>query len=832
MDNNNCGVFQCNARIYAEKGYLIFPVYGKSKHVLANGCNEATNDPETIERWKREHPNANIGIKAGDRILVLDIDNKGDKNGSMDLEEIETELGKLPLCPIIETPTGGKHLYYKKPDADVIGSVGVKWKGRKTGIDIRVGNQYVIAPPSIPPDTQMSYTTKFPLCPSDELPELPQAWVEGFLPLRGGTAIIPKTSDVVIHVVEVNIDPALEQRAKKYLEAMPKSISGEGGHNVLFAAVRAMYWGFGFDSQETKYMITRYFNPRCRPAWNEKEIDHKIDDIPHFPTENPRGCLREKVAISKKLVSKKFVSIKTIKPKLIDPTKIEERKMRWLWFNKIALGALSVIAGNPGLGKSFWTCYMAAIITNGWDWADGAPCQKGAVVFFYGEDTIEDTYKQRLRANGADQSKIRFLDGAELISDESEPEEIDFTLKNIDVIEKAMEQTEEETGLPVLMVVIDPISNFWGDINENSNSEVRSVLKPLARLADRAGAAFVMIQHTGKSNKEHAQHRIIGSVAIAASSRFAWRIYEGSEKGRRIFAPIKSNCCVDPTAVEFLISREVGGQVQILNASLEKTGDDLELEHREKRSGNTGGRKKDAVSQWLIDFLRTGPQYSDDIFSQGKVAGHSERTLYRVKKEIGILAAKESDVNRWTWFLPPEMLDGPESDKECQKGLPNSICTPLADPKLADPSVNNHPDLNNTGNTGLPNGCANTIYTDMAKPLADLDDPNSPTLPEDGMSVVTGEELLLSLNEKVAHYIDTELSVSEIEGFYCHFTDIPLPEDFNLPNWFHQCPADKMEALREQIMIRHQTNGDSVREKDAPTATDSLAGRSYHDPAS
>jgi len=67
-------------------------------------------------------------------------------------------------------------------------------------------------------------------------------------------------------------------RAIKYLEKMPESISGQGGHNALFAAVNALYNGFALDEETTFDLIIGYFNPRCEPQWNEAEIRHKIAD--------------------------------------------------------------------------------------------------------------------------------------------------------------------------------------------------------------------------------------------------------------------------------------------------------------------------------------------------------------------------------------------------------------------------------------------------------------------------------------------------------------------------------------------------------------------------
>ena len=50
------------------------------------------------------------------------------------------------------------------------------------------------------------------------------------------------------------------------------------------------------------------------------------------------------------------------------------------------------------------------------------------------------------------------------------------------------------------LVVIDPIMAFLGEnINSNSDKDVRSALKPLKQLAERTGAAGVIVRHLNKT---------------------------------------------------------------------------------------------------------------------------------------------------------------------------------------------------------------------------------------------------------------------------------------------------------------------------------------------
>jgi hypothetical protein len=229
------------------------------------------------------------------------------------------------------------------------------------------------------------------------------------------------------------------------------------------------------------------------------------------------------------------------------------------------------------------------------------------VLFFYGEEGIGDTYKKRFRANSADDSKIMFLNGAEQIEGKQRFE-VDITLENISIIESAIQESTETTGLPVKMVVVDPISNYWGAIKENSNAEVRSVLKPLQHLAEKTGVAFVLIQHTGKGDKEHAQQKVLGSTGIVAACRSVWGVYHNPDDSKqRLFVPVKTNCCVDPTAVSYCIAPP-DGTVQIIETGIAKTGDDIESAKR-----GTQGRKPTELSEaetWLADYLAEGGKTS------------------------------------------------------------------------------------------------------------------------------------------------------------------------------------------------------------------------------
>ena len=333
---------------------------------------------------------------------------------------------------------------------------------------------------------------------------------------------------------------------------------------------------------------------------------------------------------------------------------IEERETEWLWHNKIPVGELCLLSGLAGQGKTFWTCYLASIISNGWNWPDGTPCPRGNVLFFRGEDSIEKTVKPRLRANGADMSHVMLLDG---LADDTV-----LTLHHIEAICDAIRQSQLKNGLPVRLVVIDPMADYMGDTKENSNCEVRSVLKRLKAIAEKNGVTFLLIQHTGKADRDNMQQRVLGSTGIVASCRASFCLFTDKETGNRIFAPMKNNLAVDPTAIVFAIDPSVkGGQVQVIDCELKKSADDIANEMRAAAHQNKSGRKPKESTEaenWLQDFLSDGrkPAGNENAQMPGTVryeseqAGYSWRTIERAKKALEVVSSK--DLNVWFWSLP------------------------------------------------------------------------------------------------------------------------------------------------------------------------------------
>src|SRR5262252_3177824 len=100
-----------------------------------------------------------------------------------------------------------------------------------------------------------------------------------------------------------------------------------------------------------------------------------------------------------------------------DPTLIAQcaadvtpEPVEWLWPGRIAIGKQTLVAGEPGLGKSQISIAMAAAVTTGGLW----PCGEGRaplgnVIILQAEDGVADTVVPRLMAAGADRKRVQLI---------------------------------------------------------------------------------------------------------------------------------------------------------------------------------------------------------------------------------------------------------------------------------------------------------------------------------------------------------------------------------------------------------------------------------------
>jgi KaiC/GvpD/RAD55 family RecA-like ATPase len=231
---------------------------------------------------------------------------------------------------------------------------------------------------------------------------------------------------------------------------------------------------------------------------------------------------------------------------------MQQDELTWLWPNRIAVGKLCVIAGDPGLGKSLLSLDIAAHASRGAPWPDESGFAPVTSIFLLSsEDDYVDTIRPRLVATEADLDRVFAITGVASVSGEAETERLLDISQDVEKLREALEALPEPR-----LLVIDPISSFLGSASENANSEIRKLLLPVTVLAQETKTAVVLISHLRKSEGSNL-HRIIGSIAFAAVARSAFvveAIRGTSGQGRRL-VPVKSNLGAARTAITFRVEQ-------------------------------------------------------------------------------------------------------------------------------------------------------------------------------------------------------------------------------------------------------------------------------------
>jgi archaellum biogenesis ATPase FlaH len=346
-------------------------------------------------------------------------------------------------------------------------------------------------------------------------------------------------------------------------------------------------------------------------------------------------------------------------PVLVCMADVQPEAVSWLWSGRIALGKLTLIAGDPGLGKSFVTLDIAARVSRGMPWPDrrSEPNPTGGVVLLSAEDDVADTIRPRLDAAGANVSRIKAIQGVEF-SEAGTGKRVcrSFNLeKDIPALEAAIQQTAD-----CRLVVVDPVTAFTGKTDSHKNAEIRGLLAPLSELASRYRVAIVAVTHLNKNGGGNALYRAMGSLAFVAAARAAWLVVQdANDAKRRLFLSAKNNLAELQTGLAFRLEPMDGIAVVAWEAEPVTLTADEALAAVMRKSEDRRKRPIEASADWLREQLAVGPVPMRTIELCSKDAGLTWASVRRAKKRLGVVSLKPDFGGEWLWALPPADGDAP-----------------------------------------------------------------------------------------------------------------------------------------------------------------------------
>jgi len=350
---------------------------------------------------------------------------------------------------------------------------------------------------------------------------------------------------------------------------------------------------------------------------------------------------------------------------------IKAKPISWLWPRRIARGKLTIVAGDPGLGKTQVAASIASIVTKGGLWpVEGGRCPIGSVLFFSAEDDAADTLRPRLEAAGADLARVHVVESVIAgYTGEGNATPRFFSLQR-DLA--ALEQKLVEL-MDVALVVIDPISAFLGEgIDSHKNSEVRGLLAPLSELAARHNAAFTGISHLSKSGGAPALMRVMGSLAFVAAARAAYLVTaDAQDSTRRLLLGLKNNLAPDTSGLAFRIEpvsiSSTDGPIETSRVVWDSEPVCITADEAiQAASTPEKPSRLMEAADWLCARLATGAVLKTELLDSALTAGIKEKTLNRASKLLDVRKGKDGMDSPWWWSLPPKVAnsaeDGQDSD--------------------------------------------------------------------------------------------------------------------------------------------------------------------------
>ena len=306
----------------------------------------------------------------------------------------------------------------------------------------------------------------------------------------------------------------------------------------------------------------------------------------------------------------------------------------WLWPGYIPIGALTVIDGFPGTGKSTVTCDLAARVSAGQPMpGQDKSIEVASVLILSAEDDAARTIRPRLRAAGADLDRIHAVGRDEVCAIPNQ----------IDRLAAMVRDTQPK------LLILDPITSYLST-NANADQPVRKALQPLAELAREAEVAVLLIRHLNKTGGVNPLLRGAGSIGIIGLCRSGLAVIDNPvDPAARVLAPTKNNLGPESPSWDFQFGAATNGAARI-------------EWHRHSRYSaaellETPGRDRPAVEEavrFLVPLLFEEMILAREVIRLTTAQGISRSTLKRAKQLLGIESIRKGFGRRSMiyWRLP------------------------------------------------------------------------------------------------------------------------------------------------------------------------------------
>ena len=349
-------------------------------------------------------------------------------------------------------------------------------------------------------------------------------------------------------------------------------------------------------------------------------------------------------------------------PQIRPLAEVEERPISWLWPGHLALGRLTVVAGEPGAGASLLLLEVASRVSRGRSFpprafpgaehdVSDAPREAAEVLLITHQDLAE-VVKPRLAALGADTKMFHVMgDVPDVTFIEETPCVRPFrAYSDLAHLDSFLASTPS-----VKLVVIDPLDLY---LEQGNRSFPSKTLRELGELAARRGVAIVAAARAPEVPGAVNLRRWLDKLSGVAELALLFAVVRDRRRPcRRYLAAAKNTLADMDDALSFETpeGRVAWGRRRVSAAVCWATAARLDQED---------------AARWLRDELGLGPKTAKELRAAADEAGIPWHVVYRSKgiagADCGRVGGGAGSYFVWSLFDPLEEAE--ESQESAELG--------------------------------------------------------------------------------------------------------------------------------------------------------------------
>lgn len=579
----------------ADLGYPVFPcIPGSKKPITKHGLLDASTDPEQIQGWWMDHPDANVAMRT-EGLIVVDLDG----NDNPWLGDLDARWNDFVGVPSSITPRGGRHFLFRQPE-------GKAWRNTESRlapkVDTRANGGYILVPPSVVNGVPYRWVEvqELEVAP-DRLTEPPQ-WLIAML------------------------DRLVAEKSKTTVEDGSNGQIVEGKRNATLTSFAGTMRRVGMHRNEIASALHCVNSNRCAPCLDRSEVDRIAESVAKYP---PDQIAAAAAGGADRGTSRPLPPLRSAGdligsfPVLRDP----------VIHGLIRRGETMNVIAPPKTGKSWLTTDLALSVASGCTWLKAYRTERGSVLILDNELHGETSANRIPRVAAARNITLdEYFERLFIMN-------LRGCLMDIFSLGAIFDSLEPNR---FKVIILDAFYRFMPpDTDENDNGAMARMYNQLDLYADRLGACFVLIHHTSKGNQSG---KWITDVGAGAGSQ------SRATDTHLVLRPHEENGVVvlDAAVRSWppLVSRCLQWQFPVWEPADDLDPTQLRAEKpKRKKEVEETLPEEEQVSAFVRQFVSEEPKTKTAILRAAKKGGYSERSATR------LLRAGEQDeiVHRWSF---------------------------------------------------------------------------------------------------------------------------------------------------------------------------------------